>query len=89
MKKLKIINNEKKYHFYKILIEELMMKIDEQKKELELRSNNLMAIQRNFESLSMMCKNEKQTNNELKAENLELRSDHTKLIELSHKYQTR
>ena len=54
-------------------------KLEEQRREIDHRNQTLMAIQRNFESLSLLCKTEKAENNEnkkiiakLKDENIEL-----------------
>lgn len=41
------------------LIEELKRKVEEQKREIDTRNNTIMAIQRNFESMSVLLKNEK------------------------------
>lgn len=43
----------------------MFQKIEEQRKEIEQRNSTLLAIQRNFESLSLLCKNEKNMNQEL------------------------
>jgi len=45
-----------------MLVEELVRKIEEQRKEIENRSQNIMQIQRNFESLSLIAKKEKEEN---------------------------
>ena len=50
------------------MIEELKRKIEEQKKEIENRNITIQGLQRNFESLSQIVKNEKAASAILKEE---------------------
>ena len=50
------------------LIEELKKKIDDQKKEIDNRNITIQGLQRNFESLSVIVKNEKALSATLRAE---------------------
>ena len=66
-----------------MLLNELVAKIEEQRLDIEKRNQNLYAIQRNFESLSVLCKNEKAENienkkiiNQLREENNDLTTKH-------------
>lgn len=66
-----------------MLLDELVAKIEEQRLDIEKRNQNLYAIQRNFESLSILCKNEKAQNlenakiiNQLREENNDLTTKH-------------
>lgn len=63
----------------KKIIEELFIKIEEQRKELDQRGITLSAIQRNFESLSNICKTEKQYNIELQKKNNYFQDENNKL----------
>lgn len=60
-------------------MDELVAKIDEQRQEIEKRNQNLFAIQRNFESLSLLCKNEKTENNENRKVIAQLREENNDL----------
>lgn len=40
-------------------MQELLLKIDELKKEVDQRNTAILGLQRNFESLSILLKNEK------------------------------
>jgi chromosome segregation ATPase len=62
------------------LLDELSKKIEEQKREIEQRNTTLMAIQRNFESLSVLCKNEKNANMELNRQLASLKEDNLKFL---------
>lgn len=65
----------------KSLVNELFQRIEEQRRELEQRNNTLAAIQRNFESLSLLCKGEKANNAELAKKVAGLTENNQDLIE--------
>lgn len=58
------------------MIEELKRKIDEQKKEIENRNITIQGLQRNFESLSVIVKNEKSQSAALRSELETLKSNY-------------
>ena len=63
---------------------ELFSKIEEQRKELDQRNTTLMAIQRNFESLSMLCKNEKTLNQDLQRKSQHYEAENEGLLAKLH-----
>lgn len=62
------------------MIEEMFIKIEEQRKEIDQRNITLAAIQRNFESLSQICKSEKQNSYDMQKKLNYLQEDNLKLI---------
>ena len=64
-----------------MLVEDLSRKIEEQRRELESRNQNLMAIQRNFDGLNSILKKEKDLGGENKKRVLSLTEENNKLSE--------
>ena len=58
-----------------------MKKVDDQRKELDQKTHTIMAIQRNFEGLSVMLKKEKEMSIENKRKVGSLTEENAKLAE--------
>lgn len=61
------------------LVEELTIQIKELKIELEEKNKTISSIQRNFESISGICKNEKQKSSQLSTQNFSLENKNSEL----------
>ena len=62
-----------------MLVMEMQKKIEEQRRELEERNLTVSALQRNFESLSALCRNERNENQTLKRAAESLRGQNAQL----------